>query len=196
MGDALHRVRADAVPGRDHAHAWAMLPAQIGLDSALDLGIDLGPPELLAVFLGPPQAARTRSWIIARSNSANTPIIWNIALPAGVVVSRPCWCRNRSMPTAHELMAFSGHKTLTEVQRYTTDAGSQEARRFRHGEAAGSGVYNVFNIQRHLICRRTLRVFRDQAMQIWRQATPRSSTLQREPLRDREPFGLQNFRLT
>jgi hypothetical protein len=24
--------------------------------------------------------------------------------------------------TAHELMAFSGHKTLTEVQRYTTDA--------------------------------------------------------------------------
>ncbi len=24
--------------------------------------------------------------------------------------------------TAHELMAFSGHKTLTEVQRYTMDA--------------------------------------------------------------------------
>ena len=24
--------------------------------------------------------------------------------------------------TAHELMAFSGHRTLTEVQRYTTDA--------------------------------------------------------------------------
>jgi integrase/recombinase XerD len=24
--------------------------------------------------------------------------------------------------TAHELMAFSGHKTLTEVQRYTKDA--------------------------------------------------------------------------
>ena len=32
----------------------------------------------------------TRSWIMARSNSANTPIIWNIALPAGVVVSIPC----------------------------------------------------------------------------------------------------------
>jgi hypothetical protein len=29
--------------------------------------------------------ALTRSAIIARSNSANTPIIWNIALPAGVV---------------------------------------------------------------------------------------------------------------
>jgi hypothetical protein len=33
--------------------------------------------------------ALTRSWIIARSNSAKTPIIWNRALPAGVVVSMP-----------------------------------------------------------------------------------------------------------
>ncbi len=29
--------------------------------------------------------------------------------------------------TAHELMAISGHKTLTEVQRYTRGCGSQEA---------------------------------------------------------------------
>jgi hypothetical protein len=29
----------------------------------------------------------------------------------------------------------------------------------------------VFNIQRHLISRRTLRVFREQATQTWRQAT-------------------------
>jgi len=28
--------------------------------------------------------ALTRSWIIARSNSANTPIIWKSALPPGV----------------------------------------------------------------------------------------------------------------
>jgi hypothetical protein len=28
---------------------------------------------------------------IDRSNSAKTPIIWNMALAAGVVVSRPCW---------------------------------------------------------------------------------------------------------
>ena len=34
--------------------------------------------------------ARTRSTIMLRSNSANTPIIWNMALPAGVVVSMPC----------------------------------------------------------------------------------------------------------
>jgi hypothetical protein len=33
---------------------------------------------------------------MARSNSANTPSIWNIALPAGVVVSSPCWFKNRS----------------------------------------------------------------------------------------------------
>jgi hypothetical protein len=31
--------------------------------------------------------------------------------------------------------------------------------------------YNVFNLQRHLISRRTLRVFRDQAMLTWRRAT-------------------------
>ena len=34
--------------------------------------------------------SRTRSTIMLRSNSANTPIIWNMALPAGVVVSIPC----------------------------------------------------------------------------------------------------------
>jgi len=32
----------------------------------------------------------TRSTIIERSNSANTPIIWNSAVPAGVEVSTPC----------------------------------------------------------------------------------------------------------
>jgi hypothetical protein len=37
--------------------------------------------------------ASTRSGTIARSKSANTPIIWNMALPDGVVVSIPCWCR-------------------------------------------------------------------------------------------------------
>jgi hypothetical protein len=41
------------------------------------------------------------------------------------------------------------------------------AQRFLSIHAA---IYNVF-IQRHLTSRRTLRVFRDQAMQTWRQAT-------------------------
>ena len=42
------------------------------------------------------------------------------------------------------------------------------AQRFLSIHAA---IYNVFNIQRHLTSRRTLRVFRDQAMLTWRQAT-------------------------
>jgi putative transposase len=42
------------------------------------------------------------------------------------------------------------------------------AARFLSTHAA---VYNVFNIQRHLISRGTLRVFRNQAMLTWRQAT-------------------------
>jgi putative transposase len=42
------------------------------------------------------------------------------------------------------------------------------AQRFLSIHAA---VYNVFNVQRHLISRRTLRVFRSQAMLTWRHAT-------------------------
>jgi putative transposase len=34
-----------------------------------------------------------------------------------------------------------------------------------------AAVYNVFNVQRHLISRRTLRSFRAEAMLTWRQAT-------------------------
>jgi transposase-like protein len=45
---------------------------------------------------------------------------------------------------------------------------SGSAQRFLSTHAA---VYNVFNVQRHLISRRTLRVFRDRAMTAWRQAT-------------------------
>ncbi len=33
-----------------------------------------------------------------------------------------------------------------------------------------SAVYNTFNVQRHLISRRTLRVFRADAMEQWRVA--------------------------
>jgi hypothetical protein len=59
---------------------------------------------------------------------------------------------------------------------------SGSAQRFLSTHAA---VYNVFNIQRHLTSRQTLRVFRDQAMLTWRQAT-----LAREPLRPWS-FGLR-----
>jgi hypothetical protein len=52
----LHRVDADTMRGGDHAHARPILPAQIGLDCALDVGIYLGPAELLALIPGPPKA--------------------------------------------------------------------------------------------------------------------------------------------
>ena len=56
----------------------------------------------------------------------------------------------------------------------------QRERRMKRFKSPGSAqrflsihaaVYNVFNIQGHLTSRRTLRVFRDQAMLTWRQAT-------------------------
>ncbi len=37
--------------------------------------------------------------------------------------------------------------------------------------SAHSAVYNTFNLQRHLVSRRTLRVFRSEAMVQWRAAT-------------------------
>ena len=56
----------------------------------------------------------------------------------------------------------------------------QRERRMKRFKSAGSAqrflsihaaVYNVFNLQRHLISRRTLRAFRAQAMLTWRHAT-------------------------
>src|SRR5262245_30538031 len=43
----------------------------------------LGRPSCFPSLLARRRPARTRSWSMARSNSANTPIIWNIALPTG-----------------------------------------------------------------------------------------------------------------
>ena len=87
--DPLDRAHADPEARRDLDHP--RLPGlQRRADRALLLGIDRRAAELLA---GGARARPdfTRSWIMARSNSANTPIIWNMALPADVVVSSPCW---------------------------------------------------------------------------------------------------------
>ena len=65
--------------------------------------------------------------------------------------------------------AENSHQPLRQRERRMKRFKSPgSAQRFLSTHAA---VYNVFNIQRHLISRRTLRVFRDQAMQTWRQAT-------------------------
>jgi hypothetical protein len=50
----------------------------------------LGLPNVFPAALTRAKPAFTRSWIIALSNSAKTPSIWNIALPLGVVVSTAC----------------------------------------------------------------------------------------------------------
>jgi transposase-like protein len=65
--------------------------------------------------------------------------------------------------------AENSHQPLRQRERRMKRFKSPgSAQRFLSTHAA---VYNVFNIQRHLISRGTLRVFRDQAMLTWRQAT-------------------------
>ena len=65
--------------------------------------------------------------------------------------------------------AENSHQPLRQRERRMKRfKSSGSAQRFLSIHAA---VYNVFNIQRHLTSRRTLRVFRDQAMLTWRQAT-------------------------
>ena len=65
--------------------------------------------------------------------------------------------------------AENSHQALRQrerrMKRFKSPGSSQ---RFLSIHAA---IYNVFNIQRYLTSRRTLRVFRDQAMLTWRQAT-------------------------
>ena len=51
------------------------------------------------------------------------------------------------------------------MQRFKSPASAQ---RFL---AAHTTVYNLFNVQRHLVSRRTLRQFRGDAMRQWRQVT-------------------------
>ena len=65
--------------------------------------------------------------------------------------------------------AENSHQPLRQRERRMKRFKSPgSAQRFLSTHAA---VYNVFNVQRHQISRRTLRVFRDQAMLTWRQAT-------------------------
>ena len=52
-----------------------------------------------------------------------------------------------------------------KMQRFKSPGSAQ---RFLSVHAA---VFNTFNVQRHLTSRRTLRVFREEAIQTWRAAT-------------------------
>jgi hypothetical protein len=65
--------------------------------------------------------------------------------------------------------AENSHQPLRQRERRMKRFKSPgSAQRFFSTHAA---VYNVFNVQRHLTSRQTLRVFRDQAMLTWRRAT-------------------------
>ena len=86
---------------RSRAIASCPLPvARRSLMASSTLGSTLGRPRRLPFARALSRPAHTRSRIIARSNSANTPIIWNSAFPPGVVVSTPRRSRSRSTPCA------------------------------------------------------------------------------------------------
>jgi hypothetical protein len=53
--------------------------------------IDLGPAELLSFLLGSCKPCPYTLLDHGSFEFGEHPIIWNIAFPAGVVVSRPCW---------------------------------------------------------------------------------------------------------
>lgn len=74
-----------------------------------------------------PETMRSRS--IARSNSANTPIIWNIARPPGVEVSRPCLCRNRSTPLECSSRRSSSRSVSERPSRSTDHAATMSISR-------------------------------------------------------------------
>jgi putative transposase len=65
--------------------------------------------------------------------------------------------------------AENSHQSLRQRERRMKRFKSpRSAQRFLSTHAV---INNVFNVQRHLISRRTLRLFRDQAMLTWRRAT-------------------------
>jgi hypothetical protein len=74
---------------------------QLLTDALDDILANRATPETLPSSV-PESPLLTRSAIIPRSNSAKTPIIGNIAFPAGVPVSIPCWRRYDDHPAVWE----------------------------------------------------------------------------------------------
>jgi putative transposase len=95
--------------------------------------------------------------------------------------------RELRLPAHHEQglrkdnRAENSHQVMRRRERRMQDfmsAGS--AQRFHSAHAA---VHNTFNLQRHLISRRTLRLFRTEAAEQWQQSRPNRSRLARFYLR-------------
>jgi hypothetical protein len=80
-GNALDRAAADAELLGNLVQAGPARSRQSERqDAPFQLGVDKGPTAVLVTALARAMLALTRSRIMARSNSANTPIIWNMAL--------------------------------------------------------------------------------------------------------------------
>jgi hypothetical protein len=84
----LHRATSDTQRPRDADDAFASRTQLT--DLLFDPDDIFERPSTLPLALARASPAFTRSWIIARSNSAKTPHIWNSAFPAAVPVSMPC----------------------------------------------------------------------------------------------------------
>jgi hypothetical protein len=69
-GDALYRARRNAAFGGDLAHALVAVRERLADSGFLGRVDFLGRPSVLPSALARRRAARTRSWIMARSNSA------------------------------------------------------------------------------------------------------------------------------
>jgi hypothetical protein len=86
--DPLDRRRIDAKPCRDLASALVSSRlVQRRPDLFFEIGQYRRTPKPFSFASGRASPARTRSGMMLRSNSANTPGLWNIVLPAGVGVT-------------------------------------------------------------------------------------------------------------
>jgi hypothetical protein len=90
--DSLHCAGVNSKPFGNDAHTGPLRSRQSLADSFFECG------GAFTFTLARARPARTRSAIIARSNSAKTPIIWNMALPACARKHRRRPCRSRLEP--------------------------------------------------------------------------------------------------
>jgi hypothetical protein len=117
----------------------------------------------------------SRAYARARENDGTRPA-GGVAALGNKLGSYSSALRELGITRRHELEALHSSFALPQwlmgilCPGYSSSdlCSARSAQRFLSTHAA---VYNVFNIQRHLASRRTLRVSRDQAMLTWRQAT-------------------------
>ena len=120
--DALYRPNADREQLGDSLdpHAGA---AQLD-DAGLHLAAHPGAAQLDPGSLGPGEAAVDPLDDDRALELGNTPSIWNMARPDGVLVSSACWCRNRSTPAARNSCRAATRSCTLRPRRSTDHAAS------------------------------------------------------------------------